>query len=92
MTDEVKIAAKDDKIASGGVAFLLTLITCGIYGIYWAYKMGELTSKAKAERGFLVQNNAVLYLVLELIGFGIIVYALVQNDLNEMALEDAKVA
>ena len=92
MTDEAKIAAKDDQLASGGVAFLLTLITCGIYGIYWAYKMGELTAKAQADRGMLVKNNGVLYLILELIGFGIIVYALVQSDLNQMVKEDAKVA
>ena len=92
MTDEAKIAAKDNQLASGGVAFLLTLITCGIYGIYWAYKMGELTAKAQADRGMLVKNNGVLYLILELIGFGIIVYALVQSDLNQMVKEDAKVA
>ena len=92
MTDEVKIAAKDEKLASGGVAFLLTLVTCGIYGIYWAYKMGELTAKAQSDRGLPVKNNAVLYLVLELLGFGIIVYALVQNDLNQMVIEDSKVA
>lgn len=92
MTDEAKIAAKDNQLASGGVAFLLTLITCGIYGIYWAYKMGELTAKAQADRGMLVKNNSVLYLILELIGFGIIVYALVQSDLNQMVKEDAKVA
>lgn len=92
MTDEVKAAAKDTQIASGGVAFLLTLVTCGIYGIYWAYKMGELTAKAQADRGLPVKNNSVLYLVLELIGFGIIVYALVQSDLNQMVKEDTKVA
>lgn len=92
MTDDVKTAAKDTQLASGGVALLLTLVTCGIYGIYWAYKIGELTAKAQADRGLTVKNNSVLYLVLELIGFGIIVYALVQNDLNEMVREDAKVA
>ena len=88
MTDEVKAAAKDDKIASGGVAFLYTILTCGIYGIYWAYKMGELMAKAQEDRGMTVKNNAILYLVLELLGLGIIDYVLIQNDLNEMAKKE----
>ena len=24
------------------IAIILTVVHCGIYGIYWAYKMGEL--------------------------------------------------
>lgn len=92
MTDEVKIAAKDTKLASGGVAFLLTIVTCGIYSIYWAYKIGELTAQAQSDRGLMVKNNGALYLVLQLFGFGIIVYALAQNDLNEIIRKDNKVA
>jgi len=84
LTDEVKAAANDDKLASGGLAFVFTLISCGIYGIYWAYKMGELTAKAQADKGLPVKNNSVLYLVLDIIGLTIIDYALIQNDLNEM--------
>lgn len=90
MTDEVKIASKDSQLSSGIVAFILTIITCGIYGIYWAYKMGELTSKAQADRGLPAKENGVLYLILEFFGLGIIVYALVQNDLNEIVRVDAK--
>ena len=30
------------------------------------------------------KDNSVLYLILELFGFGIIVWAIVQNDLNEI--------
>ena len=26
---------------SGVVALVLTIVTCGIYGLYWAYKCGE---------------------------------------------------
>ena len=88
LTDDVQAAAKDDRIASGGVAFLYTLLTCGIYGIYWAYKMGELMAKAQEDRGMTVKNNAILYLVLELFGLGIIDYVLIQNDLNEIARKE----
>ena len=33
------------------LALLLTIVTCGIYGIYWAYKMGGLLDKAQTDRG-----------------------------------------
>ena len=89
MTDDVKRAANDNTFQSGGVAFLLTLITCGIYGIYWAYKMGELMKKAQQEHGLEVKDNAILYLILDVIGLSIIVYILVQADLNKIAEQGA---
>lgn len=85
MTNDVKTAAEDTELASGGLAFVLTLITCGIYGIYWAYKMGELIKRAQEKRNLPVNDNAIVYLILQIFGLGIIVYALVQNDLNKMS-------
>ena len=87
LTNEVKAAAKDDKLASGGLAFLFTLLTCGIYEIYWAYKMGELMKEAQKNNNLEVKDNSVLYLILDIFGLSIINYALIQNDLNEMATE-----
>ena len=84
LTNDVKNASEDNEFPSGGVAFLLTLVTCGIYGWYWAYKMGELVKKAQEKKKMTVSDNAVLYLVLQLVGLGIVNYALIQNDLNEM--------
>lgn len=65
---------------SGGMVFLLTLITCGIYGYYWAYKMGVCTDKIK---GTPNGNTGILYIVLSLIGFGIVNYALIQDAINK---------
>lgn len=70
---------------SGGVAFLLTLVTCGIYGIYWAYKQGEKIDVAKRNRGISSSNSGILYLILSLFGFSIIAWALMQNELNQLA-------
>lgn len=89
LTDDVKKASNDTNFQSGGVAFLLTLITCGIYGIYWAYKMGELMKEAQTNKGLPVKDNAVLYLILQLFGFGIVNYALIQSDLNAIAEKGA---
>ncbi|MGN0348378.1 MAG: DUF4234 domain-containing protein [Roseburia sp.] len=72
---------------SGGTAFVLSLITCGIYGIYWAYRQGEKIDAAKSSRGLPSGNNAILYLILVIFGLGIIAYALMQNELNQMAVD-----
>ena len=89
MTDDAKEYSGDTQMASGGMAFLFTLITCGIYGIYWAYKMGKLMETAQSANGLTAKDNSVLYLVLELVGLGIVNYCLIQNDLNEITRKKA---
>ena len=84
LTDDVRLAAEDKDFQSGGVAFLLTLITCGIYGIYWAYKMGELMKIAAEKNNLPPQDNAILYLVLQLIGLSIVNNIIIQSDLNKI--------
>ena len=84
LTNEVEAASEDRTMASGGAAFLLTIVTCGIYGIYWAYKMGKLLMIAKEKNGLRADDNSVVFLILNLIGFGIITYALIQSGLNEI--------
>ena len=85
LTDDVKAASEDNNFQSGGIAFLLTLVTCGIYGIYWAYKMGELMKVAQSKRNLPVKDNSVLYLILALLGLGLIDYIMIQSDLNAIA-------
>lgn len=81
LTDEVNQHSGEDD-TSGGIAFLLTLVTCGIYGIYWAYRMGIKTGIMKEKRGSGSSDDRIVYLILELFGLGIIVYALAQNEIN----------
>lgn len=85
LTDDARLTSGDQQAPSGGIAFLLTLITCGIYGIYWAYKMGKTLVMAESKNGVAVEDNSVLYLILQFVGLGIINYALMQNSLNVIA-------
>ena len=98
-------------------AILLTIITCGIYGIYWIVMMTReavsvkdvndnglleiilmlflpfiglyLVEKKLAEglaaRGVAHNDNSILYLVLGIVGLGIVPLCLIQNDLNNIA-------
>ena len=67
---------------SGGAALLFTIITCGIYSIYWCYKMGEKLDQARAERGVPTGSQAILYLILSIVGLEIVAWALMQSELN----------
>lgn len=96
---------------------LLTLVTCGIYGIYWTVMLAKEAVSVKdpadnglleivlmlflpflgifltekkfaegcAERGVAHTDNSILYLVLGLLGLGIVSMCMLQNDLNKMA-------
>ena len=85
LNDDIRNASKNYGMPSGGVAFLLTLVTCGIYGIYWAYQMGKALTTAKQEAGLPATDNSVLYLILQIFGFAIVNYALMQNEMNNIA-------
>ena len=82
LTNETNEAA-DQPDTSGIAAFLLVIITCGIYGLYWAYRRGEKLDLAKQKRGLISSNSGILYLLLYLFG-GIITYALIQHELNQL--------
>jgi hypothetical protein len=90
LTDDVNNASghqEDD--TSGVVSLLLTIVTCGIYGIYWAYKQGEKINEIRLIEGDPSNSSTpIIYLILEIIGLGIIAYALMQNELNEIISED----
>ena len=85
LTNDVNTVSGDVNRTSGGMVVLLTIVTCGIYGIYWAYKQGEKLDFTKNNRGIPSSNSGVLYLILQIFGFGIIAYALMQNELNKLA-------
>lgn len=67
------------------MAFVLTLITCGIYGFYWAYQMGRKIYDYSVKNNMALSDNSVLYIILQLLGLGIVNYCLMQNDLNTIA-------
>jgi uncharacterized membrane protein len=69
----------DDYQTTGGKAFLFTIITCGIYGWYWNYKMGVKMDSIKGG------NNTILFLILAIFGLGIVNYCIMQNELNANA-------
>lgn len=84
LTDDMN-AAVEEQGTTGVVALLLTIVTCGIYGIYWAYKMGEKVDALKAKHDVPSSNSGILYLILSIFGLSIVAWAIIQNELNQVA-------
>lgn len=84
LTNDVGKLSKDYSF-TGGKHFLLTLVTCGIWTFIWAYQAGKHVAEAHKQRGTSVSDNSALYLILSIFGLSIIVYALVQSEVNNLA-------
>lgn len=84
ITNDLNQLEGNPQATSGGLSLLLTIVTCGIYGLYWAFKCGEKIDNIKSSRGIASSNSGILYLILYLVTGGIISYALIQNELNNL--------
>lgn len=86
MVDDLNKVSAEPQPTTGGTVVLLSLVTCGIYSFIWMYRTGEQLCRARQIRyGYPGENNSVLYLVLSLLGLGIVSYCLIQSELNKLA-------
>ena len=81
LTVETNIASGIEEV-NPGTLILLCVATCGIYEIYWAYKMGRQIAIAQNNKGVYSDDKSILYMILRICGLGIVVYALLQSELN----------
>lgn len=64
---------------------LLISILCPPYIIYWYYKYGRIMYEAQKELGMpYPEDNSILYLILSLLGVGIVGSIIMQASLNKM--------
>ena len=86
MVDNLNEASATPNAQPGSTVFLLSLVTCGIYALIWVYRAGEMMNNAKVSRGIPADpNSSLIYLLLSLFGLGIVAYAMIQSDLNNIA-------
>ena len=68
---------------SGGLSLVFSLITCGIYGLYWAWSMGDKLDSARRDHGVAPGSFPIIFLVLNILGLSLVTLALIQNELNK---------
>ena len=65
--------------------FLLSIITCGIFAMYYEYKMADSLNQIKLAHGRHADPNLPLIcLLLTIFGFGIVSLAIQQNEINSL--------
>ena len=72
---------------SAAVDIVLFIITCSLYGYYLMYKMGKMESAIHYKYGMPPKDDSVLYLILGIFQLWIIVYAILQSNINSLADE-----
>lgn len=89
LVNDLNTASGRPQDPSGAMVFLLSLLTCGIYSLFWIYTAGEKISKIKRKSGAPDSNQALLYLLLWLIGFcgALVDLAIIQSELNQVAAD-----
>ena len=85
LVNDLKKASGDENAKSGGTVFLLSLITCSIYWLFWIFRAGETMDAIKAKNGVPASNRSLVYLLLSIFGLGLVAIAILQNDLNTLA-------
>ena len=85
MVNDVNTVCNDGETKSGGVVFLLSIITFGIYGLIWVYNTGKRLNAAGPKYGKTIDDNSVIYLIVSILGLGIVAYCMIQDTLNKFA-------
>lgn len=62
------------------VCVILSFITCGLYSIYWAYKMGERSDVIHGSN----RSYHILFLILQICGLPLISAILMQDTINNV--------
>lgn len=70
------------RTTSPGVELLLCIITFGIYWFYWIIKYSRLAAECQKKAGLPPEDNAVINLILAIIGLGLISSMIIQASLN----------
>ena len=70
--------------SSAGVDVLLSIVTCGIYGLYMLYRAGRMESSALSLFNLPEKDEAALYLILGIFGLGIVSFAILQSNMNNL--------
>jgi hypothetical protein len=69
---------------SPSMELLFSIISCGLYTIYWDYKVAQKIARLQMKVGLPPTDNSTLYLVLNFIGLGLIPSMIEQGHLNDI--------
>ncbi len=69
----------------------LSIILIPFYSLYWIYTRSQDVYRIASSKGAQVSDSNLAKLILTLFGFGIVAYAMMQNDLNTIGEKVSKI-
>lgn len=69
---------------SPAMEVVITVVTCGLYSIYWDYKTAKKIARMQEMAGLPSTDNSTLYLILNIVGVGMVNALMEQQHLNEI--------
>jgi len=86
INDTRVVFKKLDNDLSAGVVILLTIVTAGIFGAYWWYLAGQAMDDYERQTKGGDSNNAIVFLLIDLLRLGIVNMAIMQGELNRRSI------
>lgn len=83
LNEDIQYLNPKREYTSSGMVVLFTIVTFGLYIFYWFYKMGKHLEEAQENRGLRVTDNSLLFILIAVLGLGIISLAIIQSNINE---------
>lgn len=80
LNSDINEMSQDSSAPGGAMLVLLVFLTLGIYHLYWLYKMGEKCDRITGQDA----HSSIIYLLLGIVGLGIVSYALMQDTINRV--------
>ena len=74
----------DNNNTSGITVVLLSILTCGLYLIYWNYDTGRKLYGLGKKYDKEIADNSIIYLILSIIQANLVNLILMQSDLNKL--------
>jgi len=83
MSRDIQALEGQEGDMSPGLELLLCVITCGIYTFFWYYKYAKKIYNLQLHHEMIpADDNAILYIILNIFGLSIVAMAIMQSSLN----------
>lgn len=85
LANDLRKLANDEDKMSGGLVALFSVLTCGLFLLYWYYHAGKSIDKAKYMRNIPIEDaGSMMYLIFGVLGLGIVSISMIQNEVNNL--------
>ena len=80
----VKVKTKK-KVLEPGLVVVLSIVTCGIYLLYYLWKAGKMVSSLTRSNGHHPSDDSIVLMVLSILQLSLVSFCILQSHINDFA-------